>query len=141
MKIIQCDCAGCANTAKTMTKVTITQGESIREYDICNRCLCKLEQMFKGKQNSTEISEQTTDKETDYTELMDVKHKTKLQRAIDYYGEDRLRNDYIVNNRSIYELSAELGISYATLATYFRKNGIYKRAKRDKACETATEDD
>lgn len=140
MKIIQCDCVGCTKTAKTMTKVTIAQGDSVKEYDICNRCLHKLEQLFTGEQNNTATLEQTQDKETTYTELMGVKHKTKLQRAIDYYGEDRLRNDYIVNNRSIYELSAELGISHATLATYFRKNGIYKRVKRDKTSENTLED-
>lgn len=140
MKIIQCDCAGCNNTAKTMTKVTVVQGESVKEYDICDKCLHKLEQIFIEKQNDTEISEQTQNKENIYTELMGVKHKTKLQRAIDYYGENRLKNEYIVNNRSIYELSAELGVSHATLAAYFRKNGIYKRNKKAKTCENTTED-
>lgn len=157
MKInaIKCDCVGCSNVSDIMNVVTING----KTYDICNEHSKLLNKLFnlgmraerqtektveKEEEIKTEV-EQTVKKEvqTEHKEKQaenkEVKTKQTEQKAIkkgDYttlieqYGVDRLKTEYIDNNKSANEIAKSIGIPKTALSHYIFKHNISKRANK-----------
>lgn len=71
----------------------------------------------------------------------DIKEPKRLnvKELIESYGIDKLKEEYLVKNRSAKDIAIELGISKVTLAQYLAKLGISKRNSKNR--EHVTEHD
>ena len=64
---------------------------------------------------------------------------TNTKKLIEDYGIERLKHEYIDNNRYSAELAAEIGVSKTTLDMHLRKLGITKRKKHKDENKEASE--
>lgn len=139
MRVIKCDCNGCNNVSLKMNKVTVNNIDgSTRAYDVCDDCFNKIMNVI----NNVSIVDNTTIGQAVITDIKkDVEEKIVTQASsdskepkrlnvkelIESYGIEKLRNEYLVKNRSAKDIAIELGISKVTLAQYLAKLGISKR--------------
>ena len=65
--------------------------------------------------------------------------RLNVKELIESYGIDKLKEEYLVKNRSAKDIAIELGISKITLAQYLAKLGISKRNSKNR--EHVTEHD
>lgn len=147
MKVIKCDCNGCNNVSLKMNKVTVNNIDgSAKAYDICDDCFNKIMNAI----NNVSVVDNTaviTDIKKDVKEKLitqassDGKEPKRLnvKELIESYGIDKLKEEYLVKNRSAKDIAIELGISKITLAQYLAKLGISKR--NSKSREHVTEHD
>lgn len=139
MRVVKCDCNGCNNVNVKMNKVTINNIDgSTKVYDICDDCLSKIMNVI----NNVSVIDNTTLGQAVITDIKkDVKEKIieqassngkksrklNVKELIESYGIEKLRDEYLVKNRSAKDIAIELGISKVTLAQYLAKLGISKR--------------
>lgn len=151
MKVIKCDCNGCNNVSLKMNKVTVNNIDgSAKAYDICDDCFNKIMNAI----NNVSVVDNTAVCQAVITDIKkDVKEKLITQASsdgkepkrlnvkelIESYGIDKLKEEYLVKNRSAKDIAIELGISKITLAQYLAKLGISKR--NSKSREHVTEHD
>lgn len=151
MRVIKCDCNGCNNVSLKMNKVTVNNIDgSTKVYDICDDCFSKIMNVI----NNVNVVGNTTLGQAVITDIKkDVKEKLITQASsdskepkrlnvkelIESYGIDKLKEEYLVKNRSAKDIAIELGISKITLAQYLAKLGISKR--NSKSREHVTEHD
>lgn len=151
MRVVKCDCSGCNNVSIKMNKVTVNNIDgSTRAYDICDDCFNKIMNII----NNVSIVDNTTIGQAVITDIKkDVEEKIITQASsdskepkrlnvkelIESYGIDKLKEEYLVKNRSAKDIAIELGISKVTLAQYLAKLGISKRNSKNR--EHVTEHD
>ncbi len=145
MKVVKCDCSGCNKVSVKMNKITINLEDGTTEvYDICNKCLSKINSVINGKtpEIQTETHEIQTETHEIQTETHEVTKKNKkgdVIALINEYGMDRLKEEYIENNKSAKEIADELGISKTTLAQALSRLGITKRKHNKEHKDTNNE--
>ena len=151
MRVIKCDCNGCNNVSLKMNKVTVNNIDgSTKVYDICDDCFSKIMNVI----NNVTIVDNTTIGQAVITDIKkDAEEKIVTQASsdskepkrlnvkelIESYGIDKLKEEYLVKNRSAKDIAIELGISKITLAQYLTKLGISKRNSKNR--EHVTEHD
>lgn len=135
---IKCDCVGCNNVSDIMNVVTING----KTYDICNEHSKLLNKMFNLGMRTEQPTEQTVEKEkptvekAEKTEKEEVQTEQKARKKGDYttlieqYGVDRLKTEYIDNNKSANEIAKSIGIPKTALSHYIFKHNISKRTKK-----------
>lgn len=149
---IKCDCVGCNNVSDIMNVVTING----KTYDICNEHSKLLNEIFnlgmRTEQPTEQPTEQTvekekptvekevkTEKEVKQTKKEEVQTEQTEQKArkkgdyatlIEQYGVDRLKTEYIDNNKSANEIARSIGIPKTALSHYIFKHNISKRTKK-----------
>lgn len=160
MKInaIKCDCVGCNNVSDIMNVVTIN-GKTYDICNEHSKLLNKLfnlgmrteatvekaeetetevKQTVKEEKQTEKVTEQTK-KTTEQTKQKEVKTEQTEQKAmkkgdyttlIEQYGVDRLRTEYIDNNKSASAIAKSIGIPKTALCAYIFKNNMNKRAKK-----------
>ena len=137
MKVVKCDCSGCNEISIKMNRITINlENGNTRVYDICNNCLNKITSIINTEvpKVQTEVPKVQTEVPKVQTEVPKVQTKNKKGEIIALlknYGLDRLKTEYIDNNRSAQEIADELGIGRIALAQTLSRLGITKR-KHDK---------
>lgn len=146
---IKCDCVGCNNVSDIMNVVTING----KTYDICNEHSKLLNKLFNLGMRTEQPTEQTvekekptvekvekTEKEVKQTKKAEAKTEQTEQKAVkkgDYttlieqYGVDRLKTEYIDNNKSANEIAKSIGIPKTALSHYIFKHNISKRTKKN----------
>ncbi len=151
MKVIKCDCNGCNNVSLKMNKVTVNNIDgSTKVYDICDDCFSKIMNVINNVSvvdNTAVCQAVITDIKKDAEEKIitqassDGKEPKRLnvKELIESYGIDKLKEEYLVKNRSAKDIAIELGISKITLAQYLTKLGISKRNSKNR--EHVTEHD
>lgn len=151
MRVIKCDCNGCNNVSLKMNKVTVNNIDgSTKVYDICDDCFSKIMNVINNVNvvgNTTLGQAVITDIKKDVEEKIitqassDIKEPKRLniKELIESYGIEKLRNEYLVKNRSAKDIAIEIGISKVTLAQYLAKLGISKRNSKNR--EHVTEHD
>lgn len=151
MRVIKCDCNGCNNVSLKMNKVTVNNIDgSTKVYDICDDCFSKIMNVINNVSivdNTTIGQAVITDIKKDVEEKIitqassDIKEPKRLnvKELIESYGIDKLKEEYLVKNRSAKDIAIELGISKVTLAQYLAKLGISKRNSKNR--EHVTEHD
>lgn len=151
MKVIKCDCNGCNNISLKMNKVTVNNIDgSNKAYDICDDCFSKIMNVINNVSvvdNTAVCQAVITDIKKDAKEKIitqassDSKEPKRLnvKELIESYGIEKLREEYLVKNRSAKDIAIELGISKITLAQYLTKLGISKRNSKNR--EHVTEHD
>lgn len=151
MKVIKCDCNGCNNVSLKMNKVTVNNIDgSTKVYDICDDCFSKIMNIINNVSvvdNTAVCQAVITDIKKDAEEKIitqassDGKEPKRLnvKELIESYGIEKLREEYLVKNRSAKDIAIELGISKITLAQYLAKLGISKRSSKNR--EHVTEHD
>lgn len=151
MKVIKCDCNGCNNVSLKMNKVTVNNIDgSAKAYDICDDCFNKIMNAINNVSvvdNTAVYQAVITDSKKDVKEKIitqassDDKEPKRLnvKELIESYGIDKLKEEYLVKNRSAKDIAIELGISKITLAQYLAKLGISKRNSKNR--EHVTEHD
>lgn len=139
MRVVKCDCNGCNNVSIKMNKVTVNNIDgSTKAYDICDDCFSKIMNVINNVSivdNTTIGQAVITDIKKDVEEKIitqassDIKEPKRLnvKEIIESYGIDKLKEEYLVKNRSAKDIAIELGISKVTLAQYLAKLGISKR--------------
>lgn len=151
MRVVKCDCNGCNNVSIKMNKVTVNNIDgSTRAYDVCDDCFNKIMNVI----NNVSIVDNTTIGQAVITDIKkDVEEKIitqvssdskepkrlNVKELIESYGIEKLRNEYLVKNRSAKDIAIEIGISKVTLAQYLAKLGISKRNSKNR--EHVTEHD
>ena len=151
MRVVKCDCNGCNNVSIKMNKVTVNNIDgSTRAYDVCDDCFNKIMNVI----NNVSIVDNTTIGQAVITDIKkdteekiitqassDSKEPKRLnvKELIESYGIEKLREEYLVKNRSAKDIAIELGISKITLAQYLTKLGISKRNSKNR--EHVTEHD
>lgn len=142
---IKCDCVGCNNVSDIMNVVTING----KTYDICNEHSKLLNKMFNLGMRTEQPTEQTVEKEKPTVEKevqteqakqkAEVKTEQTEQKArkkgdyttlIEQYGVDRLKTEYIDNNKSANEIANSIGIPKTALSHYIFKHNISKKTKK-----------
>ena len=151
MRVIKCDCNGCNNVSLKMNKVTVNNIDgSTRAYDVCDDCFNKIMNVINNVNvvGNTALGQAViTDIKKDVEEKIvtqassDSKEPKRLnvKELIESYGIEKLRNEYLVKNRSAKDIAIEIGISKVTLAQYLAKLGISKRNSKNR--EHVTEHD
>lgn len=151
MRVIKCDCNGCNNVSLKMNKVTVNNIDgSTKVYDICDDCFSKIMNVINNVNvvGNTALGQAViTDIKKDVEEKIvtqassDSKEPKRLnvKELIESYGIEKLRNEYLVKNRSAKDIAIEIGISKVTLAQYLAKLGISKRNSKNR--EHVTEHD
>lgn len=151
MRVVKCDCNGCNNVSIKMNKVTVNNIDgSTRAYDVCDDCFNKIMNVINNVSivdNTTIGQAVITDIKKDVEEKIitqassDIKEPKRLnvKELIESYGIDKLKEEYLVKNRSAKDIAIELGISKVTLAQYLAKLGISKRNSKNR--EHVTEHD
>ena len=138
MKVVKCDCSGCNKVSVKMNKITINLEDGTTEvYDICNKCLSKINSVINGK--TPEIQTETHEIQTETHEVTKKNKKGDVIALINEYGMDRLKEEYIENNKSAKEIADELGISKTTLAQALSRLGITKRKHNKEHKDTNNE--
>ena len=151
MRVVKCDCNGCNNVSIKMNKVTVNNIDgSTKAYDICDDCFNKIMNII----NNVSIVDNTAVCQaviTDCKKVVEEKIITQassdskepkrlnVKELIESYGIDKLKEEYLVKNRSAKDIAIELGISKVTLAQYLAKLGISKRKSKNR--EHVTEHD
>lgn len=151
MRVVKCGCNGCNNVSIKMNKVTVNNIDgSTRAYDVCDDCFNKIMNVI----NNVSIVDNTTIGQAVITDIKkdteekiitqassDSKEPKRLnvKELIESYGIEKLREEYLVKNRSAKDIAIELGISKITLAQYLTKLGISKRNSKNR--EHVTEHD
>lgn len=97
-------------TKQTAEKVEQTEKEEVKK----EKKAAKTEKVVE----QTKQTEQKAIKKGDYTTL------------IEKYGVDRLRTEYIDNNKSASKIAKSIGIPKTALCAYLFKNNISKRTKK-----------
>lgn len=142
---IKCDCVGCNNVSDIMNVVTING----KTYDICNEHSKLLNKLFNLGMRTEQPTEQTVEKEKPtvekevqtenkekQTKKEEVQTEQKARKKGDYttlieqYGVDRLKTEYIDNNKSANEIANSIGIPKTALSHYIFKHNISKRTKK-----------
>ena len=145
---IKCDCVGCNNVSDIMNVVTING----KTYDICSEHSKVLNDMFnlgmrteqkteqtetevnvtEKKEKQTEKAVEKTDKKVEKTESTEQKviKKGDYTTLIEQYGVDKLRTEYVDNNKSASKIAKSIGIPKTALCAYLFKNNISKRTKK-----------
>ena len=119
MKVVKCDCNGCNEISVKMNKVTINlEDGNTKVYDICNNCLNKITSVINGEVPKVQ---------TEVPKVQKKNKKGEVVALLKEYGFDRLKTEYIDNNRSAQEIADELGISKIALAQSLSRLGITKR--------------
>lgn len=146
---IKCDCVDCNNVSDIMNVVTING----KTYDICNEHSKLLNKLFNlgmrteqpteqtvEKEKPTVEKEEKTEKEVKQTKKEEVQTEQTKQKArkkgdyttlIEQYGVDRLKTEYIDNNKSANEIAMSIGIPKTALSHYIFKHNISKRTKKN----------
>lgn len=134
-----------------MNKVTVNNIDgSTKVYDICDDCFSKIMNVINNVNvvGNTALGQAViTDIKKDVEEKIvtqassDGKEPKRLnvKELIESYGIDKLKEEYLVKNRSAKDIAIELGISKITLAQYLTKLGISKRNSKNR--EHVTEHD
>lgn len=151
MKVIKCDCNGCNNVSLKMNKVTVNNIDgSTKVYDICDDCFSKIMNVINnvnvvgntalGQAVITDIKKNVEEKIIEQASSDGKKPKRlNVKELIESYGIDKLKEEYLVKNRSAKDIAIEIGISKITLAQYLTKLGISKRNSKNR--EHLTEHD
>lgn len=150
MRVVKCDCNCCNNVDIKMNKVTINDKDgSTKAYDICDDCFSKIMNAINNINivGNTTISQvanadkAVVENEVTSQTLHNDKGSKRLtfKKIIDTYGIDKLKEEYLVKNRSAGDLAMELGISQVALVTNLNKLGIYKRKPKNKEHMTAND--
>lgn len=150
MRVVKCDCNCCNNVDIKMNKVTINDKDgSTKVYDICDDCFSKIMNAINNINivgNTTISQVVNADKAVVENEVISqALHNDKgskrltFKKIIDTYGIDKLKEEYLVKNRSAGDLAMELGISQVALVTNLNKLGIYKRKPKNKEHMTAND--